>query len=59
MRIKKNVLSWFGHVERMSDKRMAKKIYDGKVGGKRDRLTFENTLSKILEEGHIKSMRTP
>ena len=29
MRMKKNVLSWFGHVERMSDERMAKKIYDG------------------------------
>ena len=33
----KNVLSWFGHVERMSDERMAKKIYDGKVSGKRGR----------------------
>ena len=42
---------------------MAKKIYDGKVSGKRDRrrprLTFENTVSKILEEGHVKSIRTP
>ena len=26
VRMKKNVLSWFGHVERMSDERMAKKI---------------------------------
>ena len=32
VRIKKNVLSWFGHVERMCDERMAKKIYSGKVG---------------------------
>ena len=42
---------------------MAKKIYDGKVSGEKDRgrtrLTFENTVSKILEEGHVKSMRTP
>ena len=41
---------------------MGKKIYDGKVSGKKDRgrprLTFENTVSKILEEGHVKSMRT-
>ena len=63
VRIKKNMLRWFGHVERMSDERMAKNIYDGKVSGKRDRgrprLTFENTVSKILEEGHVKSMRTP
>ena len=37
---------------------MTKKIYDGKVSGKgRPRLTFENTVSKILE-GHVKSMRT-
>ena len=59
--MKKNVLSWFGHVEEMSDERMAKKIYDGKVSGKRGRvrprLTFENTVLKILEEGHVK--RTP
>ena len=29
VRMKKNVLSWFGHVERMNDERMTKKIYDG------------------------------
>ena len=62
MRMKKNVLSWFGHVERMSDERIAKKIYDGKMCGKRGRgrlwLILENTVSKILEEGHVKSMRT-
>ena len=42
---------------------MAKKIYDGKMSGKRGRgrprLTFENSVSKILEEGHVKCMRTP
>ena len=57
IRMMKNVLSWFGHVERMSDERMVKKIYDGKVSGKRNRgrprLTFEYTISKILEEGHV------
>ena len=61
VRMKKNVLSWFGHVGRMSDERMAKNIYDGKVSGKRDRgrpwLIFENTL-KILEKGHVKIMMT-
>ena len=35
VRIEKNVLSWFGHHERMSDERMAKNIYCGKVSGKR------------------------
>ena len=48
VRMKKNMLSWFGHVERMSDERMAKEIYDGKVSGKRgrrrSRLTFENSI---------------
>ena len=37
VRMKKNVLSSFVHVERMSDERMAKKIYDGKVSGKKGR----------------------
>ena len=36
-------------------------MYDGKVSGKRDRgrprLIFENTVSKILEECHVKSLR--
>ena len=38
------------------------KNYDGKVSGKRGRgrprLTFENTVSYILEEAHVKNMRT-
>ena len=46
----------------MCDERIANKIYDGKVSGKRgrgrpDRLTFV-TNSMIPEEGHVKSMRT-
>ena len=31
----------------------------GKRSKGRPRLTFENTVSKILEEGHVQSMRTP
>ena len=62
VRMKKNVLSWFGNVERKGDERMPKNIYDGKVsskrGGRRPRLTLENTVSKILEESHAKSRRT-
>ena len=58
VRMKKNVLSWFGHVERMSDERMAKKIYDGKIRRERPRLTYQNTISKVQDEGHVKSMRT-
>ena len=56
--VRMNVVSLFGHVERMRDERIAKNIYDGKVSCKRcreiSRLTFENIVSKILEEGHEK-----
>ena len=42
----------------MSDEIIAKNIYNGKVSGKRGRgrpqLTFENTVTKILEECHVK-----
>ena len=54
----RHVLSWFGHVERMSDERMAKKIL-GKIDRGRPGLNFENTVSMILEEGRVKSMKTP
>ena len=62
VRMKTNVLIWFGHVERMSDERMAKNTYNGKVSGRRGRgtprLTFENTGSK-LEERHVKKHEDP
>ena len=61
MRMKKNVLSWLGHVVLMSDKRMTQKIYDGKInvkrGRRRPRLTFENGVSKVLKKSHVKGMR--
>ena len=57
----KYVLSWFWHVERMKAERMAR-IFMMEVSGERGRgrpwLTFEDTVSKILEEGHVKIMRT-
>ena len=31
VRMNKNVLSWFGHVERMSNEKMGKQIYATKV----------------------------
>ena len=47
----------------VNDERMAKKVLNRKVSGKRGRrrlrLIFENTISKTLEEGHVKSMRIP
>ncbi|CAK1601092.1 unnamed protein product [Parnassius mnemosyne] len=62
-KIDKGVLRWFGHVERMSEDRMVKKIYSAKVNIKRcrgrPRLTFEDHVSKLLEEGRVKSTRIP
>ena len=59
--MKKNVLSWVWARRTMTCERMAKKNSDWKVTGKRGmgrpRLTFKNTVSNILEEGHVKSMR--
>ena len=50
VRMKRNVLNWFGHVERKNDERIAKKIYDGEMSSKRGRgrpqLTFKNTVPK-------------
>lgn len=47
----------------MSDERKVEIIYQVKVCRKmckgRPRLTFESTVLKILEEGHVKSSRTP
>ena len=46
----------------MRDEIMAIKKYDRKVRGKKGKgkpqLTFENIVSKIQEEGHVKSIRT-
>ena len=34
-RVDRNVLKWFGHVERMGDDRQTKKVYKSEVGGER------------------------
>lgn len=48
VRIKKNGLKRFGHVERMTDERIVKMIYEaiviGQRGKKRPQLTFKNTV---------------
>ena len=53
VRMKNNVLSWFGHVGRMRDDRIAEKIYNGKVSSKRGRgetsVNVENTVSKRVK----------
>ena len=34
-RVDRKVLKWFGHVERMGDERLTKKVYNSDVGGVR------------------------
>ena len=36
-RVDRKVLKWFGHVERMGDERLTKKVYKSEVGGERGR----------------------
>ena len=36
-RIERNVLKWFGHVERMGEERLVKRVYQGNVKGNRGR----------------------
>ncbi len=35
--MQRNILKWFGHVERMESKRLTKRVYDSEVEGVRGR----------------------
>ena len=63
----KGMLRWFGHVERMADERLTKKIYNAKACERRSRgrprLTYEDQIKRVLSlllilpSGKIKSTR--
>ena len=59
--MKVNKLRWFGHIERMNDERLTKRIYGASKSGARrrgrPRLTWIKHIEQILKDGHVLSTR--
>ena len=57
----RRVMRWFGHVERMSEERLTKQIYEAKVQGTsgrgRQRKSWLNVVDEILKEGNVRSLK--
>jgi hypothetical protein len=60
-KIKKNMLRWFGHVERMDGRTLTKQIYEADVGGNagsgRPGRLFLDQIGEVLEKSQVKSTR--
>ena len=59
VKVRKGMLRWFGHVERMEEERLTKQIYSAKVEGcrgrGRPRHTFQDQIDRVLSEGDVRS----
>jgi hypothetical protein len=60
-KIEKNMLRWFGYVERMDERRLTKETYEADSGGNagrgRLRRTFLDRNGEVVEKGQVKSTR--
>ena len=59
--IEKSMLRWFGHVERMSERRLTKGIYvadvSGNAGWGRPRKAYPDLIGEVLQKGRVRSTR--
>ena len=58
-KIEKGMLRWFGHAERMDERRLTKEIYEARVNGGvgrgRPRRMFLDQIQDVLNNGQVKS----